>query len=119
MSNREQWTREWSAQIGENLFRERRAAGVTRLELEKRATRLGRPISRQTIAKTEEGLKASVGTDEVAVYALALGVPQSRLMFEPGGSVPVGPGLHVTASVAERGFVDGLSVAEVLAGNKS
>lgn len=109
------WTTEWVQQIAENLKRERGRAGHTLKELGDYTKALGRPIGWQTIANIEQGVKRSPGVDEIAVLALALGIPQSHLLYaDQFETVPVAPGVDMPPRAALQRFVSGLSLVEAL-----
>lgn len=111
---RTEWVQEWIEQVSNNIAEEREKAGISQRQLSELVSALGRPISAQTIAKTEQCKKAVIGIDEIALYAIALGIPQAQLMYAPGKEIPIGPGRYAPARAAGRGFHEGLTAADVL-----
>jgi transcriptional regulator with XRE-family HTH domain len=91
------WPEEWTRRIGRTLAALRAERGVSGRELSERCGTLGHPMPRNVIANLESGRKTSVPVHELAVLAMALGVPPVRLLYDLAGEdVEVLPDMTVS-----------------------
>lgn len=99
------WPEEWTRRIGRNLAALRAERGVSGRELSERCGTLGHPMPRNVIANLESGRKTSVPVHELAVLAMALGVPPVLLLYDlPGEDVEALPDVTVSPWSAVQWF---------------
>ncbi len=66
--------------VAQNIKGLREARGLNQTELAEGAKRLGRPVTRSAISKTEDA-KRRVDVDDLVAFALALGTTPNRLLL--------------------------------------
>lgn len=94
------WQEDLAARVGRAVKRARKDLGWTAIELSRRCTDLGFPMSRVAISKIESNSRAGkLDLAELIVLAEALDVPPVALIYPylPAGEVEVLPG-HFTPS---------------------
>ncbi len=93
MSN--DWSREWTAQIGLRIREARLRSGLSTQELADRTVEIGYPMARASIGNLETRPRAKIYLQDVTVLAAALGVPVVELLYplDPVVIETAGPGL--------------------------
>ncbi|MDR1441882.1 MAG: helix-turn-helix domain-containing protein [Bifidobacteriaceae bacterium] len=97
------WGARWSADIGRNLGKARRAVGLTGEQLAQKTKQIGHEVTRSVIANIETGRRETVTVQDIAVLAAALGVPPVVLLYDVSGPrVTALPGQEMDAIEAEE-----------------
>ncbi|MDR2565908.1 MAG: helix-turn-helix domain-containing protein [Bifidobacteriaceae bacterium] len=97
------WGARWSADIGRNLGRARRAVGLTGEQLAQKTKQIGHEVTRSVIANIETGRREAVTVQDVAALAAALGIPPVMLLYDVAGPrVAALPAVEMDAIEAEE-----------------
>ena len=97
------WGARWSAGIGRNVGKARRAVGLTGEQLAQKTKQIGHEVTRSVIANIETGRRETVTVQDIAVLAAALGVPPVALLYDVSGPrVAALPGQEMDAIEAEE-----------------
>lgn len=97
----DEWETRRSKQIARAINRVRREKGMKSDELAARCSKFqGQEVKVSTINGLFAGKRKSISVPEVAMYAAALKVPTSDLLYPAGEDVEIRPGKFVTAADA-------------------
>ena len=101
------WEVEQAHQVGREIQRLRKAAGLTAQELGDRAGELGLKMTRQAISDLENGRRRYITTAELTVIAYALNTSPAALIYLPSladGRIELLPDTYVTAAQGLQWF---------------